>query len=242
MAGELKLLLIALDPMEAPELPAFLERGATPYLAELHPVALSGVVAPARSAEEFWPALLSEPLARPGMRAGLVNLPWPGPAPETGGFFIGRDMSVTPPGLAHDLADYLPDPRPPRAGKTTGGRADLAYAEQAAVTRIRFEHTRRLVREWGLELAVVDLGGLGLTRDLFGAASGRWLVYLRQIDYYTRRLVEDTSPRAWGLVSPQGLLELRDPAHPRGRELGPVDISRAAGIITRLVDTEAAAP
>lgn len=244
MANRLKLLIIALDQMDAPELPAIVDGRATPYWAELHSGAVKGIINFLQPDEAFWPSLLSPSLSQAGLRAGLINLAWQGSPPSEQGFFIGRAGGagqapvVAPPELAEDLVDYLADPPWPswHSGHTpAGGQLDLAYAEQAAVSRIRFEHARRLARVHELDLLAVDFGGLALTRSLFGASSGRWLVYLRQLDYYTRRLDLELAPRAAGLISPQGLLLLRDPDHPHGSELGPMDMASASQVISQLL-------
>lgn len=223
--------------------PGGLNLGSTaplpPFLAGLQKDAASG----AWEAGGDWSRLgdlLAPCLAVKGLRPGLVNLPGPVTPPPDPAFFIGRAADgdgrpeILPTELAEDLYDYLPDPPRPAASSHSGsarGLADLAFAEQAAVARIRFEHTRRLAEQYRPGLLAVHFGGLELTRVLFGPNAGRWLVMLNQLDYYFAGLAQALAPAAVALVGGGGLLAVAGPGLGPGADLGRLGAAQAGALL-----------
>lgn len=242
--GQLKLLVIALGNLRPEDSLSLLGPSALPFMDHAREQWARAELRDPPQPEHLWPGLLTKPMALRGITAGLINLAWDAAPPAVEGFFIGRPATpgevplIRPAELADDLADYLPDPAPPKiaANRTLpSGQADLAYAEQAAVTRIRFEHARRLALEHGPRLLALSLGGVGLTISLFGPQAGRSLVFLRQIDYYLAQLHHDLAPRAMALIGNTGLVMVQGPGLEPSSDLGLMSPAACSGLLASLI-------
>jgi hypothetical protein len=218
--------------------------------------------------EDLWAAVLGAPPDRSGsaslfalwadhgLSCALVNPPWP---LEPGGFeafFIGRPagqlgaLPVHPASLADDLADYLPDPAPKITssnGKLARGWADLYFAEQAAICRIRFEHTLRLARDYTPQVLAVSLTGYDPSQAQAPGAKRREISLRAQLSYYALALEQALAPRTaaiLGFAGPQrpGLFAARGPGLAPGSRPEALSANEVASILDDLVQAEALKP
>jgi len=244
MESDLLLMVLVLQGTEPHGLDHVLGQPAVPFLNWLKSSAAWGAVETPEDKPAFCPLLLKESMAVKGQGAGLVNLAWTEPPPPEPAFFIGKEQGrngkpvILPRALADDLADYLPDPPPPEmplGPDLAGGKADVAFAEQAAVTRIRMEHTRRLAQKFKPSVLAVNLGGLALTRNLFGAGSGRFLLFLSQLDTYFDALRSALRPASIALAGDSGLLAVSGPGIKKGGNLGQISTAAAGDLLADMV-------
>jgi hypothetical protein len=183
-----------------------------------------------------------------GLSVALVNLPWPAQPQGNEEFFIGRSPTpdrpplVHPPELALDLADYVGDPPSPaleNASKFSRGLADLAFAEQAAVCRIRFEHTLRLALERRPAVVAVSLGGFDLITSMGTGSKRRLESFRAQLSHYGAALEHRLGPRSLAVLSCNGpsrpgLVLARGPGLAPGRDMGPLTMGEAARLLEEL--------
>jgi hypothetical protein len=184
---------------------SWLADGAAPHLAALARDGAAGPLA-ARDYDPDWRRAFLPGAAAPGPRAGMLNLTRPRRPEALNGFMVCRrdpgakaDQDFTyPPELARDLGDYPPDPDwTARSGldRLPEARRDSLYAELAALSRIRFEHARRLFAEYGVEAAAAGWRSLAMAQRLFPRGGGRVRGLLGQLDHYAGELARSLRPR-----------------------------------------------
>lgn len=201
----MRLLLACIDglawPLEEPPpfLAECLQKGAAGPLPGFSP----SEAAWRMDGEPFWPLL-----SQAGLKLGLMNLPGLWPAQQIKGFMVCRETSGSaggnwthPPELAHDLGDYAqakPLPSGAEAWKTA--LKDTAFAEAAALARLRYEHFRRLCAQYQPEVGALAWSALATARELFGSEAGRTDLMLAQLDAYLARLRDEFQPDALALM------------------------------------------
>lgn len=147
--------------------------------------------------EPFWPLV-----SRAGLKMGLMNLPGLLPAREIKGFMVcrtsGRDADrewTYPSQLAFDLGDYVqPRQLSAEAPQWRGPLKDTAFAEAAALARLRYEHFRRLCAQHRVEVGALAWSALASARRLFSGDRGRAVLMLAQLDAYLAWLYEEFQP------------------------------------------------
>jgi hypothetical protein len=155
---------------------------------------------------------------------GLMNLPGLRPNHEINGFMVCRTSGRTsgqawtyPPELALDLGDYLQPRRlPDGAAQWRGPLKDTAFAESAALARLRYEHFRRLSIRYKVEVAALAWSALSSARRLFKEEASRPALMLAQLDAYLTWLYDEFQPQAMavagtGLKGESGLLAVLAP-------------------------------
>jgi hypothetical protein len=139
-----------------------------------------------------------------GLNVGLMNLPGLEAPQAVNGFMVCRGQRqdqgrgwTHPPELAHDLGDYIqPQRLPASAAQWRDPLKDTAFAQAAALARLRFEHFRRLCAAHQVEVAAIGWSALATARHLFNEEAGRAALMLAQLDAYLARLMEEFAPRA----------------------------------------------
>ncbi len=214
-----------------PELPPFaalcLAQGAAGPLEGFRP----GPDAWSLGDEPLWPAL-----GRAGLKVGVMNLPGLWPAQEVAGFMVCRPPAgrspgawTHPPELALELGDYLPpQPLEPGAENWRTALKDTAYAQAAALARLRYEHFRRLCRARGVDLGALGWSALATARRLFGGQAGRAALMLAQLDTYLAWLHQALRPQVVVVCGPgregePGAILVHAPGLVRPGRLEPTD-------------------
>ncbi len=147
-------------------------------------------------------------LTQGGLSLGAMNLPGLWPSQAVKGFMVcripgGQVQSgwTHPPELADDLGDYVqPKRQPSDAPNWRSPLKDTAFAEAAALARLRYEHFRRLCAQYQPEVAALGWSGLAAARQLFGLEAGRADLMLAQLDDYLARLMDEFQPSTFVLV------------------------------------------
>jgi hypothetical protein len=201
----MRLLIACIDglawPLEDP--PSFLanclEQGAAGPLAEIS------------SRDDAWSTGVGQlwsQLDQAGISPGLMNLPGLWPAQAVRGFTVCRRPRsgaagtwAHPPELAGDLGDYIQPKRLP-AGHADwrAPLKDTAFAESAALARLRFEHFRRLCSQYKPDVGALGWSALATARGLFGGEAGRADLMLAQVDAYLAKLWDEFKPNALAVM------------------------------------------
>lgn len=195
----MRLLTICIDglawPLEEPP----------PYLADCLDLGAAGPLADISGGDDAWSAgngQIWSHLDRAGFSLGLMNLPGLWPAQAVRGFMVCRQPRsgatgnwAHPPELAGDLGDYIQPKRLP-AGHADWRESlkDTAFAETAALARLRFEHFRRLCSQYKPDVGALGWSALATARGLFGGESGRADLMLNQLDSYLAKLWDEFKP------------------------------------------------
>lgn len=201
----MRLLVACIDGLAWPlkEPPPFLaqclQKGAAGPLSGFYPSGAAWRL----DGEPFWPLF-----SQAGLKLGLMNLPGLWPAQPIKGFMVCRGAGgnaggnwTHPPELAHDLGDYAQaKPLPSGAPEWRAPLKDTAFAEAAALARLRYEHFRRLCAQYQPEAAALGWSALATARGLFGSEAGRAGLMLAQLDAYLARLRDEFQPNALALM------------------------------------------
>ncbi len=147
----------------------------------------------------FW-SLLSQA----GLQLGVMNLPGLWPAQEINGFMVCRGLVndaghpwTHPRDLSHDLGDYVqPRHLPAEAPQWRPPLKDTAFAEAAALARLRYEHFRRLCARRRVDVGAIGWSALAKARRLFNGERERADLMLAQLDAYLARLHQEFQPQA----------------------------------------------
>jgi hypothetical protein len=137
-----------------------------------------------------------------------MNLPGLWPVQKVQGFMVCREPANTAKGiwthpvdLADDLGDYVQPRRLP--SDYTDWRAplkDTAFAEAAALARLRYEHFRRLCSKYKPDVGALGWSAFATARVLFGQEAGRADLMLKQLDAYLAKLVDEFEPTALAII------------------------------------------
>lgn len=139
-----------------------------------------------------------------GLNLGLMNLPGLEAPQAVNGFMVCRGQGqdegrvwTHPPELARDLGDYIqPQRLPASAAQWRDPLKDTAFAQAAALARLRYEHFRRLCALHQVDVGAIGWSALATARRLFGEEAGRAALMLAQLDTYLAWLMDEFAPRA----------------------------------------------
>jgi hypothetical protein len=197
----MRLLLAFLDGLSWPM------KEPPPFLARCSDQGAAGPLRAIPAPDRLW-LLDNEPIwsrfKRGGLDLGLMNLPGM-PVPQTAsGFMVCRRQGqdsvpgwTHPPNLVDDLGDYVqPQRLPASATDWRGPLKDTAFAQAAALARLRYEHFRRLCAKWEVEVGAIGWSALATARHLFGEEKDRAALMLAQLDNYLAWLMEEFAPLA----------------------------------------------
>lgn len=197
----MRLLIACLDGLAWPL------REPPPLIARCLERGAAGALHDIPSPDQFWRlnnALLWTGLSRAGLNLGLMNLPGLWPSQTIDGFMVCRNQGehakpnwTLPPELADDLGDYVQPRRlSAEAAQWRTPLKDTAFAEAAALARLRYEHFRRLCGSRQVEVGAIGWSALASARQLFGDEAGRAALMLAQLDRYIAWLMEEFQPQA----------------------------------------------
>jgi len=249
----MRLLLACIEeltwPMEAappPFLAECLQNAATGPLSGFPPLEHAWLV----EGEPFWPRLAAQ-----GLRLGLMNLPGLWPPQALPGFMVCRRPSgdrrtdwTHPAQLSRDMGDYpQPQALPPNAGAWREALRDTAFAQAAALARLRYEHFQRLCAQWRVEVGALGWSALATSRQLFGVASRRMDLMLAQLDAYLSWLRDRFQPQdlamaVLGAEDRPGFLAVMAPGLVQPQTLEPVQWSRLLAVLADLAQGKPLAP
>lgn len=178
-----------------------------PFMARCLERGVSGALAGFVSPDDAWRAgegPIWSQLDQAGLSLGLMNLPALWPAQAVRGFMVCRQPQPNacgdwahPSRLAGDLGDYLQPKRlPADHADWRVPLKDTAFAEAAALARLRYEHFRRLCAYYMPDVGALGWSALATARKLFGEEAGRANLMLAQMDAYLAKIMEGIKPDA----------------------------------------------